>query len=197
MSKSFPALQLILKTHRYIFFLFFFRELVDLCEEKDAQVKHLENKTETLDVRIKENMGKAQKREAKLKEVIEGLQKKLEHAEVKSGERGKWDTLIRLQQEARSNKSAFNDLAIKYENLRKRKYDKDAAFKRECDDEKKIQKLQKEINQLRDQKYDLEIKHDLELAKKDEKIDELKLVRKPLKLIGQVLFHQNDDLVGM
>lgn len=170
-------------------------ELVDLCEEKDAQVKHLENKTETLDVRIKENMGKAQKREAKLKEVIEGLQKKLEHAEVKSGERGKWDTLIRLQQEARSNKSAFNDLAIKYENLRKRKYDKDAAFKRECDDEKKIQKLQKEINQLRDQKYDLEIKHDLELAKKDEKIDELKLVRKPLKLLGQVLFHQNDDLV--
>ena len=142
-------------------------------------------------------MGKAQKREAKLKEVIEGLQKKLEHAEVKSGERGKWDTLIRLQQEARSNKSAFNDLAIKYENLRKRKYDKDAAFKRECDDEKKIQKLQKEINQLRDQKYDLEIKHDLELAKKDEKIDELKLVRKPLKLLGQVLFHQNDDLVGM
>ena len=166
------------------------------CLEKDAWIKDFENKVETLEARIKENMGKAQKREGKLKEVIENLQKKLEYKEVKSGERGKWDNLIKLQQEARSNNSAFNDLQIKYENLRKRKYDKDKSFKRECDDEKKIKGLNKEINELRNQQFDLEIKHDLELTKKDEKIDELKLMRKPMRLLGQVLFIQNDDLVG-
>ena len=163
---------------------------------KDHEIKTYKNKFEMSEARIKENMGKAKKREDKLKEVIENYQKKLDHKEVKSGEAGKWDNLIKLQQEARSRNSAFNDLQIKYENLRKRKYDKDAAFRRECEDEKKIKSLQKQLTALREEKFDMGVKHELELEKKDEKIAELKLIRKPMKLLGQILFIQNDDLIG-
>ena len=163
---------------------------------KDHEIKTYKNKFELAEARVKENMGKAKKREDKLKEVIENYQKKLDHKEVKSGEAGKWDNLIKLQQEARSKNSAFNDLQIKYENLRKRKYDKDAAFRRECEDEKKIKSLQKQLTTLREEKFDMGVKHELELEKKDEKIAELKLIRKPMKLLGQILFIQNDDLIG-